>query len=199
MNQDADVKEALKNIIRGYLATDASSFFINKCLAIIDESADSKESYLGATARISISITMFIDEDLAQRVYDSLMSVVEKISLPQGIKRRYRRVAFCRKVRVSNNGNQHELDSENLSEGGMYIRTKDPFPADSTIEISLPLEEGISINLTGVVLYKKDPSGETSKLPPGMAIEFKEIRDKETEMLRSYISRVPDQGVFQSN
>jgi len=50
--------------------------------------------------------------------------------------------------------------------------------------------------LTGVVVYKNDPFGDTSKLPPGMAIEFKEIPDEETQMLRSYIERVPAQAAF---
>lgn len=192
MNQEEAVKEALKNITLGYLEKDASSFFISRCFKIIDESADSKESYMGAAARISKSIDLFIDRDMAQKVYDSIVAVIEKIDVPQGTKRRYRRVTFCKKVRVSSNGKQHELDSENLSEGGMYLRTEAPFPADSIMEITLPLEEGSSINLTGTVVYKKDPSGGTSKLPAGMAIEFKKVSEKETDMLRSYISKIPD-------
>lgn len=192
MNQDADVREALRSITRGYLDKTASSFFINRCFLIIDESADNKESFTGAAFRISKSIALFIDKDLAQKVYESSIAAIGKFDLPQGTKRRYRRVVFCKKVRVSDNGNQLELDSENLSEGGMYIRTKDPFPVDSAIKITIPLEEGSSINVTGVVLYNKGSSAGTSKLPPGMAIEFRETGEKEIEMLRSYISKVPD-------
>jgi Tfp pilus assembly protein PilZ len=82
-----------------------------------------------------------------------------------------------------------ELYSDNLSEGGMYIRTKEPFPAGSEIEIILSLGAASKIYLTGVVLYETSPLSASSKLPPGVAIEFKEIGDKEIGLLRNYIKR----------
>ncbi len=196
MNQDADVKGALKNVIRGHLGKAASSLFIDKSLAIIDESADNKESLMAAAVRISRRIALFIDKDLAQTVYENLMSAIEKIALPQGTRRRYRRIDFCKKVDIEYNGEHCQLDSENLSEGGMYVRTMDPFPDGSEVEITLPLEAENSIQLTGVVVYKQDPFGDNSKLPPGMAIEFNKIMDKETEMLRNYIQRASVQVAF---
>jgi hypothetical protein len=74
----------------------------------------------------------------------------------------------------------------------MYIRTKEPFPAGSEVEITLSLEVGSQIYLKGVVVYKTVSLGDSLKLPSGMAIEFKEIGDKETEMLRGYIRRALD-------
>jgi len=194
VNQDTDFKDDLKNIVGKHLGKSASPLFVDKSLAIIEESADNKESFMVAAVRISRRIALFIDRDLAQTVYESLMTALEKIEAPQGTRRRYRRVTFCRTVRVRYDGEHLELESENLSEGGMYIRTKDPLPAGSEIEITLPLEVGRRINLTGVVVYKKDPFGETSKLPPGMAIEFRKVRDEETEMLRSFIQGAPVQA-----
>lgn len=198
MNQDTDVKDDLKNIIRGYLDKAASSLFVDKSLAIIDESADNKESFMAVALRISKRTALFIDKDLAQTVYERLMAAIVKIASPQGTRRRYRRVAFRKKVRVRYGSEHYELDSENLSEGGMFIRTKEPFPVGSEIEITLPLVAS-RIHLTGVVVHKKDPFDETSKLPPGMAIEFKEIGDKETEMLRSYTQTAPAQAAYVSN
>ena len=52
--------------------------------------------------------------------------------------------------------------------------------------------KAFQIYLTGVVVYKTDSPGDSFKLSPGMAIEFKEIGDKETEMLRGYIRRALD-------
>ncbi len=188
MNQDGDVKETLKNIIRGYLDKAASSLSIGKYLAIIDESADNKESFIAAAVRISRRISMFVDKDLAQTVYESLIAAVEGIEVPQGIKRRYTRVAFIRTVRVKHGGEYHELESENISEGGMYARTRDPLPAGSEIEMTLPLDLGSSIHVTGIIHpYGTEPFGDTSRLPRGMVIEFKGVGDEETGMLRNYI------------
>ena len=196
MSQDAEVKANLKRILRGHLDKVASPVFVDKSLAMIDDSANSKESFMAASVRISRRIALFIDKDMAQTVYDSLMTAIMKIASPQGARRRFKRVAFCKKVQVRYDAEVHELDSANLSEGGMYLITKAPFPTGSEIEITLPPEVGTRICLIGVVVYKNDPFGDTSKLPPGMAIEFKEIPDEETEMLRSYIESMPTQAAF---
>jgi Tfp pilus assembly protein PilZ len=186
------VKDDLKNIIQKHIGEAVSSFFLEKSLSIINESADNKESFIAAADRISKRIALFIDKDLAQTVFESLKLEIEKKPLLQGTKRRYRRVTFCKKVDVRYDGANYELDSENLSEGGMYIRTKEPFPTGSEVEIILSLRVGSKIYLTGVVVYETSPLSDSSKLPHGMAIEFKEIGDKEKEMLRGYIERAQD-------
>ena len=183
------IKDDLKNIIQKHLAEAVSSFFLEKSLAIINESADNKESLVAAADRICKRIALFIDKDSAQSVFESLKAEIEKKPLLQGIKRRYTKVTFCRKVRVKYDGVYHELDSENLSEGGMYINTMEPFSAGSELEITLSLGVGKQICLTGIVAYETSRHSESSKLPLGMAITFKEIGDKETEMLRSYIQK----------
>lgn len=183
------VKDDLKNIIQKHIGEAVSSFFLAKSLAIINESPDTKEGLIAAADRISKRIALFIDKDLAQTVFESLKVEIEKKTLLQGTKRRYTRVTFCKKIRIRYDGVHYELDSENLSEGGMYIRTKEPFPAGSELEITLSLGVGSQIYLTGVVVYETSPLSDSLKLPPGMAIEFKEIGDKETTILRSYIRR----------
>jgi hypothetical protein len=194
MNGDGDAREDLKNVLRGYLNNAASPLFLDKSLAIIGESADNKESFIAAALKISKRTALFINKDLAQTVYESLVAAIEKIDLPPGTRRRYRRVAFGKKVRVRQNGKHHELVAENLSEGGMFIKIYDPFPAGSELEITLPLDVGSHIHLKGVV--KRAFLGETSKCPRGMGVEFKEIRSEDIEMLRHYILRVPIQAIL---
>jgi hypothetical protein len=186
------VKDDLKNIIKKHIGEAVSSFFLEKSLAIINESADNKESFIAAADRVSKRIALFIDKGLAQKVFESLKVEIEKESLLQGTKRRYPRVTFCKKVRVRYDGVHYELFSDNLSEGGMYIRTREPFPAGSELEITFSLGFGSQINLMGGVVYVTSPLNDSLKLPPGMAIEFKEIGDKEKEMLRGYIQKALD-------
>ncbi len=198
MNPDADGKGALTNVVREHLGKAASSLFVKKSLAIIDESADNKESFMDAALRVSKRIALFIDKDLAQTVYESLMTTIEKITSPQGTRRRYRRINFYKKVSIKYDGQIHELDSLNLSEAGMFVKTNDPFPDGAELEVTLPLELGSRIHLSGVVIYRRVLSGETSRLPSGIGIGFRDLKGEEAEMLRNYIQRVPVESVFQS-
>ena len=195
MNQDSDIKHDLKDIVQEHLGKASSPLFLSKSLAIIDGSADNKESCIAAAVRISKRVALFIDKDLAQTVYENLIVAIEKNALPQGTKRRYTRVRFCKKVRVGWAGAHYELDSENLSEGGMYIKTEEPFPTGAEIQVTLPLGLRSRIHLTGVVVYK---NGDTLRLPPGMAIEFHKIRDEEAETLRNYIGEAIAKEVLEN-
>lgn len=197
MKHHVAVKDSLKRIVQERLGKCASSLFLDKSFAIIDESADNKESFIAAAVRISKRIALFIDKDLAQIINDDLMAAIEKADAPQGTKRRYTRIPFSKKVSVRYNGADYELDSDNLSEGGMYIKTTESFPPGSEIEITLPLGAGSRIRVTGVVLYKKDPLDGTLRLPPGIAIEFKKIRAHETAALQSYIRKALTQDVLE--
>jgi PilZ domain len=194
MNGERDVKKYLKNVLRDYLNNAASPLFIDKSLTIIDESADNKESFIAAALKISKRTALFINKDLAQTVYENLIAAVEKIDLPPGTRRKYRRVAFGKKVRVRHNGKSHELVAENLSEGGMFIKIYDPFPAGSELEVTLSLNVGGNIHVKGCV--KRAFLSETPKCPRGMGIEFKEIRSEDMEMLRHYILKVPIQAIL---
>ena len=191
MNLDADGKGALKSIVRGYLDKPASALFVRKSLEIIDESADNKESFADSAVRISKRIALFIDRDLAKEVHESLIEAIDKMASPQGTRRKYRRITYCKKVSVKQNGQQQELDSFNLSEGGMFIKAKDLFLVGTEMEITLPLDLGRRIALKGVVIYTRNPSGETTRLPAGVGIKFEGITDGEAEQLRNYIRKVP--------
>ena len=123
-----DVKSDLKNIISENLAKVASSIFMVKSLSIIDESAESKESLLAAADKVSKRIALFIDADLATKVFDILRLEIENRELTPGIRRKHVRVAMRNKVYVTCNGTTSELYTVNVSAGGMYIRYKRTFP-----------------------------------------------------------------------
>jgi len=179
-----DVKEDLKNIIREQLAKVASSFFVDKSLSIMEHSADNRESFLAAADRISKRIALFIDTDLAAKVFDILRLEIESRELTPGTRRKHVRVTFCHRVYVTCNGTPHELYTGNISEGGVFIKTKDPFPAGSRVDISLPMEAGSHIHLRGLVVSAKLPSRDMSEDYAGMGIEFKEVGDDERKILR---------------
>jgi type IV pilus assembly protein PilZ len=190
-----DIKDDLKKIIREHLVNVASSFFIDKSLSNIDQSADSKESFLAAADRIRKRIALFIDKDLATKVFDILRLEIEKRSLSPGIRRRYLRVTLRSSVYVTYDGTLHELYTENVSEGGMFIKTEEPFPVGSEVAISVSLDAGCHLRLRGVVMSAKLPSVNLSGHLAGMGIEFKEVREDELRILRDFVTRTSAQDI----
>lgn len=181
-----DIKSDLKNIISENLAEASSSIFISKSLSIIDESAETKESLLAAADRVNKRIALFIDTDMATKVFDALRREIENRELTSGTRRKHVRVAMCSKVYVTCNGTASELYTVNISAGGMYIHTKEPLPVGSNVIISLPLKSGSHLRLNGVVA---NILRNTGKLPPGMGIEFREISEDEQKILRDFVKK----------
>ncbi|MDP2167213.1 MAG: response regulator [Thermodesulfovibrionales bacterium] len=105
-------------------------------------------------------------------------------------KRKHVRADFREKVVVTCNGENHKLYTESLSEGGVYLRMKDPFPVGSEVEVALPLKDRKAVTLKGEVIYTKGLFGGELKVPPGAAIEFKGVREKETKILRDYVEEL---------
>ena len=190
-----DIKSDLKNIISENLAKTASSIFINKSISIIDESAETKESLLAAADRVSKRIALFIDTDMAVKVFDLLRLEIENRELTSGTRRKHVRVPMCNKVYVTCNGIASELYTVNVSAGGMYIKTKEPFPAGSEVEILLPLEDESQVRLKGTVASEISPVSDMFGHPPGMGIEFKEVRDDERQILRDFVKRISTQDI----
>lgn len=179
-----NLKSDLKNIISKNLSELASSIFMDKSLSIIDESAESKESLLVAADKVSKRIALFIDADLSKKVFDILKQEIDNREFTHGIRRKHVRVAVNKKIYVTFNGTASELNTVNISAGGMYIETKIPFPVGSKAVISLPLKTGSHLRLKGVVANVGSAIG---KLPPGMGIEFKEVRDDERKILIDFL------------
>ena len=191
------IRDDLKNIIRSHMGSAVSSLFLNKALSIIDESADNKESFISAAERISKRTALFIDADLAERLWEDLQARIKESASPQGRRRRYRRFPLYRKVHVICNGRSRVLYSEDISLGGIYIKAKEHFPRGSEVALTLPLEEGVQVHLSGVIVYTINESEASVKRPAGIAIEFSTRNNAGIEKLRSYLEKVSDQDVFE--
>ena len=113
-------------------------------------------------------------------------------------KRKYLRVPLNKKVVVILNGIEHELYTETLSERGVFIRKRDPFPIGSKVELLLPLEDREPLRLKGEVIHVKGLFGEVLMVPPGMGIEFKKISKTHTKMLRNFIKRQIGEDIVDS-
>jgi Tfp pilus assembly protein PilZ len=162
-----------------------STFFLERSLAIIDESADNKESFLAAADRIGKRIAMFIDVDLATTVADVLKIEIGNRELTPGTRRKYERVSLSVETFVTYNEMSYKLQTGNLSQGGIFIMTTEPFPVGSEVKISFSREKESHIHLKGVVVYTRSPSTDMTTRQPGMAIKFIEVGDAERKILVS--------------
>jgi len=194
-----NVKADLKQIIRQYLGSDVSALFLEKSLAIMDESAHNKESFLAAADRISKRIALFINTDLAAKVFDILKIEIENRELTPGTKRKHVRVALQIKISVTYNVMIYKLYTGDLSLGGMFIKTAEPFPANAEVKISFPLEKESRIHLKGVVVYSKSPSSDITKRQIGMGIKFTEVGDAERKILMSLLRMSGEQSLAEDN
>ncbi len=181
------LKQELRDITRQVIGTATSSIFLDRCLAIIHESADDTESLLTAAERVSKRLSLFIDQSLAQKVFAALKAKIDPVKSSTRFVRKYKRVSVSKVVYVTCNGRPHELFLQNISLGGMYLKMDNPLPKDSAIGISLPLENDITLRLTGVVVYTKEGHGDNSEHSPGMGIRFNVMHDDEFRLLGDYL------------
>lgn len=107
------------------------------------------------------------------------------------------RTVFEKKVLLTHSGVSKEHFSMNLSEGGIYLRRKDPMAVGTEVAVSFPLKDGTMMTLQGNVIYTKTLTSELFKGTPGMAIEFKNLSDHDSKILRNYIEELLTEGIGQ--
>ena len=102
--------------------------------------------------------------------------------------RKHLRAPFNRHVSYQAEGERQNSFAITLSEGGIYLRTPQPLPVGTRVEIDLPLSHKETMLACGEVIYNKGlPSGRFM-IPPGMAVRFDEpepaIRDRLSEEVK---------------
>lgn len=73
-----DIKEDLKNFIHGHLGSVASPLFLKRAMNVIEDSQYDKESLIQASDKVSRMTALFIDADLAERIFKNLKIRIEK-------------------------------------------------------------------------------------------------------------------------
>jgi uncharacterized protein (TIGR02266 family) len=106
---------------------------------------------------------------------------------PPGEKRCQVRFPVCLAVQY---GKQSPIEYNsfilNMSVGGIYIRTDEPFPVGTeiTIRLFIPPQIKLLVELTGKVAWVNK---EGSSLPPGMGIKFDEHNKEALRKLAAFV------------
>jgi len=107
-----------------------------------------------------------------------------------GTNRKHIRTFFNKKVFVDCAGQTYELFSETLSEGGVYLSKEEPFPVGTEVAVTLQLQNSQKLTLMGKVIYIKKLFGDFLILPPGMAIQFKNLTEEDSRLLKWHIENL---------
>ncbi|MDA8103964.1 MAG: response regulator [Nitrospiraceae bacterium] len=108
------------------------------------------------------------------------------VSYSGGKKRVNLRTTIEKSVSVSVYGLSRNYPATALSERGVYLRTKEPFPIGTELDVILSLTTTVTLTLRGIVIYHRDVFRDS--IDPGMAIEFRDLSPRETEILSAYIT-----------
>jgi len=111
--------------------------------------------------------------------------------------RQFLRTPLNKKVAITCNDNTEEAFAVNLSQRGIYIRKRNPFPEGTKVIVSLPLMGESILSLPGTVIYTKDISGEEFKIPPGMAVEFRDLTSNDSSILMAYITELLTKDIIE--
>jgi two-component system cell cycle response regulator DivK len=114
----------------------------------------------------------------------------EYLYLPSGCKRKHIRVTYNEMVTVIYENKTYEVNAVNLSEGGMYLFKRDPFPVGSEVKVTLYLDEGQVLHLDASVIYIRVYNGDLLKNPPGMALKFKNLPHDDSMILKNYVNKL---------
>jgi CheY-like chemotaxis protein len=109
-------------------------------------------------------------------------------------RRKHCRVSVNKEVIVIYNEKPYMLITETLSQGGVYLKKKDPFPLGSEVKVTLPFLDKGSFSLQGTVVYTKNPLENDSEVLSGMGIQFKGYSDDEVKILNVYIEKIIAEG-----
>ena len=106
---------------------------------------------------------------------------------PVGWKRRHLRVDVELRANVLYNGMLYGLNSETISEGGIYIKKEVPLPVGSEVQVSFNAGNGNDLSLNGRVIYVRVFNNYDIDISPGMAVEFMGMKQDEAAELTRYV------------
>ena len=109
--------------------------------------------------------------------------------MPDQERRLSQRVKLIIKVTHVRGDFFHYYYSRDLSLGGIFLETREPFPAGATVVLEFPLP-GISrrVSCQGQVIRVVLPVENDSSVVPGMGIQFNDMDEETRAMLAEFIA-----------
>lgn len=105
-------------------------------------------------------------------------------------RRKYFRIKLITKVALIHDNRFHYFYSRDLSVGGIFLETDQPYPIGSQLELELPLPEiADKVRIKGKVMRMVGIEQRSKGNIPGMGIQFTELETSVKAMLADFIAR----------
>lgn len=121
---------------------------------------------------------------------DHLHAALLQIGSLPGFRRKHLRADFRRQVILTHNGQVVKCQGITLSEGGIFIRRRTPFPQGCRLRVEIPDQGQQPLVFEGEVIYTKQLTEDRFTMPPGMAIRFLDGEEKNQQALKMMIKRL---------
>jgi hypothetical protein len=129
---------------------------------------------------------------------DRLNSLLQDCLLRStGFKRGHLRSPYHEKVAVKSGGETFTLYAESISEGGMFIRKRDPFEVGTKVEVMFPLAGIGTFCLKAVVIYIKDRVSDLYRTPLGMALKFEDYTSDDALKLNMLLKELLARDIWE--
>lgn len=111
-------------------------------------------------------------------------------SIEPGTERRvHERVPLKVAVTMSSTSNFYAGITNDISEGGLFVATTDPPPANAEVEMTLSLPIGEPFVIEGVVCWVRGKMGGTSGVLAGCGIRFTKIAEDSLVLIREFVEQ----------
>lgn len=157
------------------LRDDATVKSLPLIVVTMDDTPEEKETLisLGCSAVLSKPI------DLAQ-AYEVLGRLTEE-------QRQTFRIPVRLQVEIEQGTQERFLTCTNLSEGGMYLHTPEPFPENTALHLKFTLPLGNEEIKAVTEVVRTYPLGTTPDAEPGAGLRFVEISDSARQQIRNFV------------
>jgi type IV pilus assembly protein PilZ len=78
---------------------------------------------------------------------------------------------------------------ENISEMGLFVRSDEPLPLGTELELAFE-HEGTELALEGIVVWVNPVRADGENLNPGMGVSFRELSDEQRDALFDIIRTI---------
>jgi CheY-like chemotaxis protein len=123
-------------------------------------------------------------------IHDLHMLLRECITYSNNTSRKNMRVSYGNRVVTEHDNQKHEYYAVTLSEQGIYLRTQNPLPVGTEIQIHLRVQPEQLLTAKGTVIYQKNLNKDINKVDPGMAIKFTDLSDQHANVLKTHITQM---------
>lgn len=132
-----------------------------------------------------------VDSDTSKKLKGIIERIKAKITLDFEEKRNDERVLTEIKLKFKTTNGFIQKYTEDISKGGVFIKTNKPLPFDTRVKVLVELPDSKQIELTGKVVYiLNEKDAKAMMRNPGMGVQFIDVPPEIMKKLEEFIEEI---------